>query len=79
VDVSAVRSVGDIDGASATGAGVGVVGGAVFESATGGWVTAAGGIDVAGETQTWLNRMDGGGAPNADVYVQPSTSPSWMR
>ncbi len=53
VEASAVRGVGAIDGASATGAGVlvGAAGGAVI-GATGGLLAAAGGRDMAGEPQT---------------------------
>ena len=69
LEASAVRPVGDIVGAWVTTAGVpvGAADGAVIGSATGELVSAAGERDVAGEMQTWLNRMDAGGAPKADV------------
>ena len=73
VDVSTAAGFGEADGANAStpavdaavpvgSADVGVFGGAAGER-----VTAAGAFDVGAGAQTWLKRMDGGGAPKADV------------
>lgn len=73
VDVSTASGCGEADGANAArlpvGAGmlVGTADWAAVGSDAGGCVTATGAVDVDEAAQTWLNRMDGGGAPKADV------------
>ncbi len=73
VDVSTASGCGVGHGANAStlvvGAGVpsGRAGGAAVGSDAGDCVPATGAVDDDGAAQTWPNRMDGGGAPKADV------------